>query len=73
MDAGGFEAPFTVGEFLKLTFFSEGAQVAHHGGLAGVELATDLARGRWDAVRALVGFNEVENLVLAFGEHGTFN
>jgi hypothetical protein len=24
-------------------------------------------------VRALVGFNEVENLVLAFGEHGTFD
>jgi hypothetical protein len=40
--------------------------------LAGFELATDLARGRWDAVRALVGFNEVENLVLAFGEHGAF-
>jgi hypothetical protein len=24
-------------------------------------------------VRALVGFNEVENLVLAFGKHGTFD
>ena len=73
LDAGGFEAPFTVGEFLELAFFGEGAEVAHDGGLAGFELATDLARGRGDAVRALVGFNEVENLVLAFGEHGTFD
>jgi hypothetical protein len=24
-------------------------------------------------VRALMGFNEVENLVLAFGKHGTFD
>ena len=70
LDTGRLEAPFTVGEFLELAFFRERSQVAHDGGLAGVELAANLTRRRRDTVHALVVFNEVENLVLAFGEHG---
>jgi hypothetical protein len=69
LHAGGFEAPFSVGEFFELLLISEGAEVAHDGGLAGVELAADLARGGGHAVDALVLFDEIEDLILAFGEH----
>lgn len=69
LHAGGFEAPFAVGEFFELLLVSEGAEVAHDSGLAGIELAADLARGGGDAVGALVFFDEIEDLILAFGEH----
>lgn len=42
----------------------------HDGGLTRIEVAADLARGGRHAVEALVFFDEIEDLILAFGEHG---
>jgi hypothetical protein len=70
LHGGGFEAPFSVGEFLQLRFLRERLEVPQNRRLRRAELPRDLAgRGR-HGVDALILADKIQNLFLTFGEHG---
>src|SRR5208283_2717406 len=73
LHGGGLEAPGAARQLLDLPLVGQGAQVADHGRLAAkAEPALDLPGGRRHALLPLELPDEVEDLLLALGQHGVY-